>query len=66
MKESIDCDFNINRFILAIFLVSGKDDATHKNRASHGLALHKAGDKTYIFSESFLYTNSTKLRFINL
>ena len=51
VKDFIDCDFNINRFILAIFLVSGKDDATHKNRASHGLALHKAGDKTYIFSD---------------
>ena len=51
MKEFMNYDFNINKIVLACFVAAGTGDATHKNRPSHGLAIHKAGEKIYTFSD---------------
>ena len=51
MDEFMHYDFNINKIVLAILVPAGAGDATHKNRKSHGLAMHKAGDKIYTFSD---------------
>ena len=50
MKEFMNYNFNIDKIVLAIFLAAGTGDAIHKNRASHGLAIHKGGEKIYTFS----------------
>ena len=51
MENFMNYDFNINRIVLAIFVPAGTGGAVHKNRPSHGLAINKAGDKTYTFSD---------------
>ena len=51
MDEFMHYDFNINKIVLAILVPAGAGDATHKNRKSHGLAIHKDGDKIYTFSD---------------
>ena len=44
-------DFNINKIVIACFVASGTGDAIHNNRPSHGLAIHKEGEKIYTFSD---------------
>lgn len=51
VKEFMNHDFNINKIVLAIFVPAGTGDATHKNRPSHGLAIHKGGEKIYTFMD---------------
>lgn len=51
MKEFINYDFCIKRIILACFVPAGTGDAIHKNRSSHGLAIHTSGEKEYVFSD---------------
>lgn len=51
VEDFMNYDFNINRIVLAIFVPAGTGGAVHKNRPSHGLAINKAGDKTYTFSD---------------
>ena len=51
MEDFMNYDFNINKIVLACFVAAGTGNATHKNRPSHGLAIHKGGDKTYVFSD---------------
>ena len=56
MKKFMNSDFNINKIVLAIFVAAGTGDAIHKNRPSHGLAIHKGGEKIYIFSDGKILT----------
>ena len=56
MKEFMNYNFNINKIVLAIFVAAGTGDAIHKNRPSHGLAIHKGGEKIYIFSDGKMLT----------
>lgn len=51
MKEFMDYDFNVKKIIIACFVPAGTGSITHKNRSSHGLAIHKSGDKVYTFSD---------------
>ena len=51
VEAFMNYDFNINRIILAIFVAAGTGDAIHKNRPSHGLAIHKGGEKIYTFTD---------------
>ncbi len=49
MEKFINLDFDIKEIILTLNIPSGKGDAVHQNRPSHGLAFHLAGDKRYDF-----------------
>ncbi len=51
MKEFMNFDFNIEKIVLAIFVPDGTGATIHKNRPSHGLAIHKGGEKIYTFSD---------------
>ncbi len=51
MKNFMEYNFDIKNIVLACYVVAGKGDAVHNNRPSHGLALHLAGDKEYVFSD---------------
>lgn len=51
MKEFMDYDFNIKKIIVACFVPARTGNSTHKNRPSHGLAIHKSGEKIYTFSD---------------
>lgn len=42
-------NFNIDKTVLACYVPKGEGTAIHKNRSSHGLALHISGSKKYIF-----------------
>ena len=44
-------DFNIEKIVFACFVVAGTGATVHKNRPSHGLAIHMQGDKEYHFSD---------------
>ena len=50
MESFMNYDFNINKIVVACFVPTGTGDAIHQDRPSHGLALHTAGDKDYIFA----------------
>lgn len=49
-------DFNIKKIILACLVPAGTGDAVHKNRPSHGIALHMNGEKEYRFSDGRVLT----------
>ena len=51
MNEFMNYNFNINKIVLACFVAAGTGNVIHKNRPSHGLAINKSGEKTYIFSD---------------
>ena len=51
VEDFMNYDFNITRIVLAIFVTAGTGDAIHKNRPSHGLAIHKGGEKIYTFTD---------------
>ena len=51
MNEFMQYDFNIEKIIIACYVGKGMGISIHKNRPSHGLALHTSGIKTYIFDD---------------
>ena len=50
MKNFINHNFNVSKIILACFVAPGGGTPIHKNRPSHGLALHMDGERYYKFS----------------
>lgn len=46
-----DLSFVVTGLVLACYVAPGEGDAAHKNRPSHGLALHLGGKKHYVFSD---------------
>lgn len=42
-------DFTIEKTVFACKVPAGTGEVVHKNRPSHGLALHASGDRDYIF-----------------
>ena len=51
MNNFMQYDFNISKIVLACYVGAGTANPIHKNRPSHGLAINKAGDKSYTFSD---------------
>ncbi|MBQ7821252.1 MAG: helix-turn-helix domain-containing protein [Clostridia bacterium] len=51
MIDFMNHDFDIRNIVLACFVPSGTGLSTHKNRPSHGLAIHIGGEKIYTFSD---------------
>lgn len=52
MENFFEYNFNINKIVLACHVASGQGEDIHNDRQSHGLALHIANDKKYIFEGS--------------
>lgn len=50
MEAFINHNFNISEIITACFVAPGGGTPIHKNRPSHGLALHMGGERYYKFS----------------
>ncbi len=50
MENFMDYDFDIKNIVLACYIAPGMGDDFHKDRPSHGLALHLGGEKEYVFS----------------
>ena len=44
-------DFNINKIVVACFVLAGMGNAVHKDRPSHGLAMNIGGEKVYTFDD---------------
>ena len=51
MLDIFNDDIGVNKIVTACFVAKGTGDAIHKNRASHGLALHLNGEKIYCFAD---------------
>lgn len=51
MIDFIKHDFSISKIDLACFLKPGEGVAVHKNRPSHGLALHLGAERTFFFDK---------------
>ena len=51
MKDFMKYDFSIEKIVLACFVAAGTGGVIHKNRPSHGLAIHLGGLKDYTFSD---------------
>ena len=51
MTDFMSCNFSINQMVLACHVAAGAGEAIHKNRPSHGLAMHLDGSKDYFFDE---------------
>lgn len=49
MELFTNYDFNIEKIVLACYVGKGMGMTTHRNRPSHGLALHTGGVKKYAF-----------------
>ncbi len=49
MNDFMNYNFNIKNIVLATYVGTGQGSPVHKNRASHGLALHLEGEKIYKF-----------------
>jgi len=49
MNSFMNYDFNIEKIILACHVPAGTGKHIHRNRPSHGLALHISGIKEYVF-----------------
>lgn len=49
MREFMEHDFAVGKIELACFVKAGKGNNTHKNRASHGLAVFLDGEMTICF-----------------
>lgn len=65
MKNFFDYNFNIERIVLACYVPKGEGDTVHKNRASHGLALHISGNKKYTFEgRNILHTGKNDIIFM--
>lgn len=52
----LDTNHNITEIVLACFIPAGKGRRIHKNRPSHGLALHCGGEIKYIFDDGSVYS----------
>lgn len=44
-------DLTVLKLFLCLYVLPGAGNAIHKNRPSHGLALHTGGEKEYLFSD---------------
>ena len=51
MEKFMNYDFNVTKIAFAEHIAASYDRALHKDRTNHGLALHMAGDKAYVFSD---------------
>ena len=51
MTDFMKYNFDISKILVACFVPKGNGKATHKDRPSHGLALHLEGKKEYYFSD---------------
>jgi len=49
MKNFMEYDFAVETIALCCYVPKGKGDLVHKNRPSHGIALHIGGKKIYTF-----------------
>ncbi len=49
MNDFMTHDFQVEKIVFATYVAPNSGNHLHKNRESHGLALHIAGDKNYIF-----------------
>lgn len=56
MNDFMKCDFNIENIILACYVPKGSGMTVHRNRKSHGLALHTSGVKKYVFENGKVFT----------
>lgn len=64
MKNFMKHDFTIDKIELACLVEAGKGSMIHKNRASHGLAIFLAGERTFYFEEKkFKVTKNTIVYF---
>ena len=50
MEDFINHNFNISKIVTVCFVAPGSGTPIHKNRPSHGLALHMGGERYYNFS----------------
>ena len=51
MTDFMKYNFDISKILVACFVPKGNGKANHKDRPSHGLALHLDGKKEYFFSD---------------
>lgn len=51
MDFIFDDKLEVSEIVIAIKVPAGHGDAVHKNRASHGFAMHLEGDKDYDFGD---------------
>ncbi len=51
MNNFMNYDFDVKNIVLACFVPGGAGRGAHKNRPSHGLAIHISGEKVYCFSD---------------
>lgn len=51
MNNFMKCEFNIENIVLACYVPEGSGMMVHRNRKSHGLALHTSGIKKYVFED---------------
>lgn len=49
MKKFMEHDFVVEKVTLCCYVPKGKGDLVHKNRPSHGVALHIGGKRVYTF-----------------
>ena len=51
MLDFMRHDFTVSSIVVACHVAKGAGQAYHRDRPSHGLALHLEGDKDYVFSD---------------
>lgn len=51
MKSFMENDLNVKNILLACYVFPGKGTPVHKNRPSHGIAMHISGDACYVFDD---------------
>lgn len=56
MNDFMNYDFDISDIVLACYVSRGGSTRVHKNRPSHGLALHLSGVKVYTFADGKRFT----------
>ena len=49
MRDFLTADFAVRQAVIAVFVPSGKGDAVHRDRPSHGFAYFIGGEATYRF-----------------
>ncbi len=51
MRTFMQSDIRVDAAVLACFVPAGSGAHHHRDRGSHGLALHTSGEKKYVFSD---------------
>ena len=65
VNKFFDYNFNIDKIVLACYVPKGAGDAFHKDRGSHGLALHISGKRKYVFEgKKTFYTGKNDIIFM--